>query len=112
MILRKIQLKSYIKLLVIIFLGFGIAMSFIFLVISLLGGDVHVYFGPVELYGISAGLVQIIVTPSVFAFVGLIFSLLSFLPFKAAMRISDGIRILGEFKIESTTTIQDITKEN
>lgn len=100
---KKIRFSSYIKLFVLAALPFGLIMGIIGFLFSLIGGDAKANLGSVTLTGIPAGIVLIIMFPIIYGFFALIFSLLSYLPFKFMLIKLNGFILDGEFEIRDDT---------
>ena len=90
---KGISFGSYLKLLIIISLSSGLIFGLFLFIMSILGGNVYANLGTVQLHGIIAGIVNIFLSPLIFSFFGLFISLVSFLPFKYALKIMNGIKL-------------------
>jgi hypothetical protein len=91
--LIQIKFGSFMKLYTSIFLSLGIGFGILAFIISLFGGHVTANIGSLQLKGITAGLVSIILFPIIFSTVGAVFGLFSFLPFKFFLKTVKGIKI-------------------
>ncbi|MCK4892192.1 MAG: hypothetical protein KAS78_05995 [Candidatus Pacebacteria bacterium] len=96
--LLQIKFGSYIKLSCSMSFGLGVAMGLLMFVIALLGGNVYTNLGPIQLTGISSGVVNIFFAPILTLLTGLLFGLFSFLPFKLFLKITKGIKLRAEFE--------------
>ncbi|GAA0335344.1 hypothetical protein GCM10008967_27730 [Bacillus carboniphilus] len=85
--------SSYIKLMLLISVSSGLIFGIILFTLSLFGFNVYVNFGSTHIRGVSAGIISIFLSPMMFTFLGIIFSLFSFLPFKYALKFTKGIKI-------------------
>ena len=96
--LVQIKFGSFIKLCSSIFLSLGIVIGILAFVISLFGGNVIATLGTIQLTGITAGLVNIILSPIIFSLVGLFFGLFAFLPFNFFLKLIKGLKIRVKFE--------------
>lgn len=103
---KKIRFSSYIKLFVLASLLVGIVLGILGFVISLLGGQAHANIGSLTVTGIPAGIILIFLFPIFYCFFGLLFGLISYLPFKLILK--KGFMIEGEFEM----TDEGITEPN
>lgn len=94
---KKIRFSSYIKLFVLVFLSIGIVFGILGFFISLLGGQANANIGTLTVTGIPAGIILIFLFPILYCFFGLLFGLISYLPFKLILK--KGFMIEGEFEM-------------
>lgn len=94
--LLQIEFGSFIKLLSSIFLSLGIVAGILVFVINLFGGNITANLGSIlQLTGISAGLVSLVIFPIMFYLMGVIWGLFAFFPFKFFLKIMKGIKLKG-----------------
>lgn len=86
---------TYIKLHIHLFFSLGFGFGVILLILSLFGGDVYANLGPLQLTGIQAGIASVFLGPPIMMIIGIILSLIAYLPFKLYIKIIKGIKITG-----------------
>lgn len=89
--LLQITFGSFIKLISIVFFCLGVLGGIIVFITSIFGGNASVHIGPLEIYGIPAGVVSIFLFPIIFYLVGIVIAILSFLPFSMYLKKIKGI---------------------
>lgn len=83
------------------------------LFMSLLGGNVYVNLGQIQYQGITAGIIGLFLSPILLAIFGVLFGLLLFLPIKAALKLTKGIKLNGLFElIKIEANPDDTFKDN
>lgn len=103
----KIKFGSFMKWNIYISITIGIVFGIIMFILSLLGADVKANLGQSQYHGIVAGVMSLFISPLVFILFGVIIGLLLFLPLKAALKLTNGIRLFGSFEIVTLPTISD-----
>ncbi len=91
--LLQIKFGSFIKLFSSIFLSLGSVAGILVFVISLFAGNATANLGTIQLTGIPAGLVSLILFPIIFYLMGIIWGLFAFLPFKFFLKLIKGLRL-------------------
>lgn len=91
--MKEISFGSYLKLLIVISLSSGLIFGFILFILSIFSSNVYTNLGSIQLHGIVAGIINIFLSPLLFAFFALLIGLLSFLPFKFTLKLMKGIKI-------------------
>lgn len=122
LVIKNLKFYSFIKISVLILFPLGVMIGLISFIIGILGGPVTVNIGSKVLEGAMAGIVSLFFAPLICSLIGLMFSLITFLPFKALLFLSKGIGVSGEFvinPIESeeesksiSANLKDIDSEN
>jgi len=93
LVLQKIGFGSYLKIFALNGLGFGVVTGVLMLIIALFGGDVTAYIGEREWYGITAGLIGLVMAPPLAAVISFFFGILMYLPFRLVLKVWKGITI-------------------
>lgn len=94
----QIGLGSFIKLFSVIFLAVGMVGGVLALIFSFFGvGDVTATVGNLELTGVKAGIVSFFLFPLVFYLFGLIFGLVTFLPFHFLIKLTQGLNLKAQW---------------
>jgi hypothetical protein len=96
--IKRIGFGSYLKLHIVISISIGIIFGLLFLVFGILGGPVTANFGEARYTGMTAGIIGFFVAPLTLLITGLVFSLLTFLPLKALLYFTKGLKLHGEFE--------------
>ncbi|MCE5284881.1 MAG: hypothetical protein LLG02_03385 [Pelosinus sp.] len=96
-IINQIKIGSFIKLFSMVWLSLGITMGLLFFVmIGLFGiGDAHINGN--TYYGLTAGMISLIMVPLASVIIGLVWGIFAYLPFRVLMKILKKISIRGEF---------------
>lgn len=87
------KFTSYIKLMIAIAASTGIVFGLILFILSLFGAPVTAELGTTVYTGVTAGIMSVLISPIVFLFLGLIWGIISFLPFKLALKVFKGMTI-------------------
>lgn len=86
--LRDLHLAPYLNLAATLASAFGVLVGVIGFLASLGGTDVFIRLLPVlQVDGLAAGVLGLLVMPVAFAFVGLLIGLATYLPFRFLMRL-------------------------
>lgn len=101
--IKSIKISSYIRLCVWAALSVGILYGLISFVFSLISGSSEI--GDVKIVsmtitGVSTKLLVLLAVPLMYAFCGLIFSLISYYPFMFILKRWNKFTIEGEFEIK------------
>jgi len=102
-IIKSIKISSYIRLCVWAALSVGILyglISFLFSMISGSPGGAEVQIVSMTITGVPAKLLVLLAVPLIYAFCGLIFSLISYYPFMFILKRWNKFTIEGEFEIK------------
>jgi hypothetical protein len=94
----KLTYVSYIKLACLIFSAVGIVAGCLLLLVSFFYSDLYIVIGDLTYRGWFAGVVYIIISPFVSLAIGLVGSILSYLPFKLYFKFFKKIKIYGSFE--------------
>ena len=86
---------SYINFCVSVALSFGFIFGLLSFILSLFATKVYANIGFIHLSGIAAGLANVILIPLVVGLMGVVFGLISFIPFKLFLKIRKGIVLVG-----------------
>lgn len=109
----KIEFGSFLKWNIYLSIAIGILFGFLMLFMSLLGGNVYVNLGQIQYQGITAGIIGLFLSPILLAIFGVLFGLLLFLPIKAALKLTKGIKLNGLFElIKIEANPDDTFKDN
>lgn len=109
----KIEFGSFLKWNIYLSIAIGILFGFLMLFMSLLGGNVYVNLGQIQYQGITAGIIGLFLSPILLAIFGVLFGLLLFLPIKAALKLTKGIKLNGLFELTKIEANPDDTfKDN
>ncbi|MGP4073555.1 hypothetical protein ACTWQB_13475 [Piscibacillus sp. B03] len=91
--LMNVKFTSYLKLMIYIAGSTGLFFGLLLFVLSLLGAPVTAELGTAVYTGVIAGIISIFISPLLFLFLGLLWGIISFLPFKLALKVFKGMTI-------------------
>ncbi|SEQ12390.1 hypothetical protein [Piscibacillus halophilus] len=91
--IQGIKFTSYIKLLLIISISTGTLLGLVMFIMSLFGGPVTAELGTKVFSGVTAGILGIFMMPIMFLFFGIVIGLVSYIPFKVALKLMNGLTI-------------------
>lgn len=98
--IKNINFGSFVKLCFFIALSFGVVVGLVMFIMSLFGGNVYCNLGSIHITGILAGIINIFLFPVFISIIGILYSLIAYLPFKLILTyFVKGIKINGIFNI-------------
>lgn len=97
----KLYFSSYMLLCLLMSISFGLFLGVLIFLSSLLGIEARTNFFFIEFRGIAAGITSLLIVPFTMSFLGLLFSLFSYLPFKLLIKLFKGISLKGQYTVDN-----------